>query len=229
MAKSEITHGIHRAICALLLFCLPALVQAAPPTVSKFLSSGNQAYLEVTLDGTLQKIYTEHRGDYQALFVLGEQENPELLKFSFIDGSKRIATHVYEFRSEKEKVPPGRAFGDNELLKSLQSDAKGFAEWQARFASFPEVATESAIVTDASLANPMGIKILEGDAIVFRIKYYLCHCKNGGASMACVDKVLKCILDSLCTLWDCYETGEWTSECADADIMLRVCRMDQVQ
>lgn len=228
MSSSYITHGIRQAICAMVLLCFPALGQDTPPTVSKFLSSGNQAYLEVTVDGTVQKIYTEHRADYQALFVLGEQENPELLKFSFVDSSKRIVTRVYEFRSEKDQVPPGSAFGANELVKSLQSDEKGFADWQTRFASFPEEVTESAVITDASLADPMGIRILEGDGIVFRMKDWLCFCKNGGFSMACADKVLLCVLDSLCVIWDCVETGEWTSECADADIMLRVCTMNDV-
>jgi len=243
LATLNIARAIRRAVWTLLGLCLPALIHAAPLTstaaaapktgrvssasatygVSKFISSGEQACLEVTVDGILQKIYTEHNADYKALLVFGERDNPELLQFSFRDSSKRIVTHILEYRTEKDRVPPGRKVADNEFIQSLRSDADGFRDWQARFSSFPEKPTGSAVLTDASFGNPTGITIVDGDRIVFRIRDWLCFCQRGGIAAHCFNSVLRCAFDNLCAAWGCIEAGEWSAECHDSLERAKAC------
>ena len=201
----------------LLGLCLPVLVYGAP---AKFISSGDQAFLEVTVDGSVQKIYTESNGDYKALMVLGEKNNPELLQFSYVDSSRKIVTMVLELRSEKDVPSPGLQVADNKFISSLSSDADGFRDWQARFSSFPAQPTESYVVTDASFADPIGFEIVdEKGGIALRIRHWLCNCPHG----ICFHTAGRCLMDALCKNWGCIEDGNWGPECEDAMQEARRC------
>lgn len=123
MSTSNLARVLSRAGWMLLGLCLPVLLHGDPV---KFISSGEQAYLEVTVEGSVHTIYTESRGDYKALMVLGERNNPELLKFSYADSSRKIATIVLELRSEEGVPSPGLPVADNKFIGSLTSDAEGF-------------------------------------------------------------------------------------------------------
>jgi hypothetical protein len=216
MAPWNVSRRISRAVWTLLALCLPVLLHAGPPEVSKFISSERQAYLEVKADDGLHKIYTEHRGEYKAMFVFGERDNPELIELSFLDAGKRITTYILEFRTEKDRVSLGLQFADHELIRSLKSDAKGFEDWRDRFSTFPDRVTGSAVLTDPSFADPTGVRILDGDTIVFRASDYFCFCRNGGLAAACIISALRCAMDNLCTVWECIESGEWSPSCHDA-------------
>jgi hypothetical protein len=206
----------------LFALCLPVLVHGNPV---KFISSGDYAYAEVTVDGRVHKIYTESRGDYRALFVLGEKNNPEMLKFSYADSSRKINTTVLELRSEKDVPSPGLEVATNEFIASLRSDADGFADWQARFSSFPEKPTDSAVVPDASFADPIGIEIFDekGGLAERRIKNWLCGCQHG----LCFATNALCLMRALCGSWDCISTGNWGPECEAAHQEARQCMILQ--
>lgn len=217
----------------------PVSIQAAPTrvathgdavVVSKFISSKNQAYLEISVDGRLQRVYTEFQGDYKALVVLGEKSNPELVEFSFLDSSKRIATYLLEFRTEKGQISPGRRIADSAFLQSLKSDAPGFQDWQKRFSSFPEKPTSSGVFTDASFADPVSIDVLTGGGITYRwMRDWLCHCREGRVSGLCFPSAVRCVFDNLCTVWDCIESGSWTAECETALQQAQACMGDEVE
>ena len=224
MATLNVPRVLRRTVWTVLGLCLPVLIHAAPTgEVSKFISSGEQAYLEVMVDRSPHKIYTEHHADYKAMFIFGEKDNPELLEVSFLDSSKTITTFIVEFRTEKDRVSPGLPVADNELIKSLKSDAKGFEDWQDRFSSFPVEPTDRGALTDASFADPSGIKIVDGNEIIFRASNYFCYCRNGGLSAACIISTLRCAMDNLCTVWRCIEAGEWSPECHDALEAAKAC------
>ncbi|MEO8035219.1 MAG: hypothetical protein ABI837_12360 [Acidobacteriota bacterium] len=241
MVTWNLSRRIRTAAWTLLGLCLPALIQAAPlrtstpaatsvhsknrivatsesGDISKFVASGRQAYLEVAVDGGLHKIYCEHNGDYKALFVFGERDNPELLQFSYSDSARTIATVILEFRTEKGQVSPGLRVAGNTFIRSLKSDAAGFQEWQARFSSFPDKATWSAAVTDASFGNPTGIKIVDGDQIVFRPTDFFCQCDvyASPCSSGSYSDIVICLFQNLCTAWKCIEAGSWTPDCDKA-------------
>jgi hypothetical protein len=198
------TRSFLRIAWTLLALCLPAVVmQGAPAT---FVSSGDQAYVEVKLDRGVRKLYTESRGDFRALLVLGEANNAELLKLSFVDASKKIVTMVLEFRTEKGKASPGLAV-DNEFIKSLRSDAKDFAEWQVRFASFPEEPTVSHVLTGMAFAEPVAPEIVDanGGFALRSMRDWLCMCQVPiwPDSEVCADPYYRCLLNTLCDAWDC--------------------------
>ena len=218
MSSSNFARGISRVGAMLLGLCLPVLIHAAPV---KFIASGDQAYLEVTVEGRVQKIYTESHGDYKALMVLGEKNNPELLQFSYSDSSRKIATMVLEFRSEKDVPSPGLQVATNKFISSLSSDADGFRDWQARFSSFPEQPTDSYTIADASLAEPIGVEIFDekGGLAERLIRNWLCHCRAG----LCFHPAGRCLLDALCGSWGCIETGNWRPECENAIQEARRC------
>jgi hypothetical protein len=213
-----------RVVLTLLAVCLPVLIHGSP-VVTQFVASGHQAYLEIALDdGRVQQIYTESRGDYKALMVFGEKSNPELLKYAFSDASKKIVTSVYELRTDKDVPSPGRDVATNEFIKSLKSDEKGFADWQARFASFPEEPTSQKYAADPGFADPIDTVIVDGGGgIVFRIKDWLCHCREGRISSLCIISATRCALDNLCTVWDCVEAEYWTPECYTARDQAEAC------
>lgn len=223
MDTLNIPHAVRRAVWTLLVFCVPVVLQAAE--VSKFLASGNRAYLEVTVDKDLQKIYTEYHGDSTALLVLGARDNPELLTVSLVDSSKKIATYRFEFRAEKEMVSPGHQVG-NEFIRSLKSDAGGFQDWQARFSTLPDEPTWSDVIVDPSVANPIGVDILDGDTIEFRLSNWVCQCQREQNPVACgsLTQVDLCVLDNLCTIWQCIEAGELTPACLAAFDAIKACR-----
>ena len=218
MSSSNFTRGVSRVGAMLLGLCLPVLIHAADV---KFIASGNQAYLEVTVEGRIQKIYTESSGDYKAMLVLGEGNNPELLKFSYADSSRKIATMVLAFQSETDVPSPGLQVATNKFISSLSSDADGFRDWQARFSSFPEEPTESVVVTDAAFADPIGVAIFDekGGLAARLIRNWLCHCRAG----ICFHAAARCLMDALCGHWDCIETGNWGPECEHAQQEARAC------
>lgn len=218
MSSSNFARGLSRVGSMLLALCLPVLIHAAPV---KFIASGDQAYLEVTVDGRVQKIYTESHGDYKAMMVLGEKDNPELLQFSYADSSKKIATMVLAFQSEKDVPSPGLEVATNKFISSLSSDADGFREWQARFSSFPEQPTESYAITDAAFADPIGVEIFDekGGLAARFIRNWLCNCPHG----ICFHPAGRCLMDALCGSWNCIETGNWGPECEDAIQEARRC------
>ena len=127
------TPRIARVVWILVGLCLPALVQADPV---KFISSGEKAYAEVTLDRGVHKLYTEWHGDFKALMVFGERNNPELLKISFIDASKTIVTFKIAFRTDEKTASPGSRI-DNEFVQSLSSDADGLRSGRRGSPRFP--------------------------------------------------------------------------------------------
>lgn len=218
MSTSNLARNLSRVVWMLFGLCLPVLVHGNPV---KFISSGDSAYAEVTVDGRVQKIYTESRGDYRALFVLGERNNPEMLKFSYVDSSRKINTIVLELRSEKDVPSPGLEVATNKFIASLRSDADGFGDWQERFSSFPEQPTDSAVVPDASFADPIGIEIFDekGGLAARRIKDWLCGCQHG----VCFAANARCLMNALCGSWDCIETGDWGPVCEGAQQDARKC------
>jgi hypothetical protein len=227
MTKFNTARRIRRAAWTIAALCVPVLIHASESIVpSKFIASGNQAYVEVKVDGALQKIYTEHNGDYKSLLVLGERNNHELLQFSFPDSSKRIVTYVLEFRTEKDNVSPGLKVAGSELIKSLSSEADGFKDWQSRFSSFPDQPTGSAVMTDPSFADPVGVDIVDGDQIVLgrRMSDLVCYCQRGSTHYSCIiDSAIRCALDNLCTVFECLEAGEWSPSCHDALQAAKAC------
>jgi hypothetical protein len=202
------TRSLFRIVWTLLVLCLPVVMQGAPAT---FVSSGDQAYVEAKLDRGVRKLYTESRGDFRALLVLGEANNPELLKLSFVDASKRIVTMVLEFRTEKGTTSPGLEV-DNEFIKSLSSDAKGFTDWQGRFASFPEKPTVSHVLTAGAFADPVATELVDaGGGFVFRsMRDWFCMCRTEIwpiSGEVCVNAYYRCLLNTLCDAWDCLAVG----------------------
>lgn len=195
--------SLSRIVWTLLVLGLPVVVQGAPAT---FVSSGDQAYVEVKLDRGVRKLYTESRGGFRALLVLGEANNAELLRLSFVDASKKVVTIVYEFRTEKGKASPGLAV-DNEFIKSLRSDAKGFADWQVRFASFPEEPTVSHVLTHTAFAEPVAPEIVyaSGEFALRSMRDWFCMCQVPiwPKSEVCKDPYYRCLLNTLCDAWDC--------------------------
>jgi|GEM_PF-3841219 len=210
--------NISRRISWILIgLCLPVLARAATSEVSKFIASEERAYLEMTVDRAPHKIYTEYHGDYKAMFVFGEWDNPELLKVSYVDSSKTITTFILEFRTEKGRVSPGLQVADNAFIQSLKSDAKGFDDWQKRFSSFPLEATDHRLLTDPAFADPGPLKLVDGDEIVFRASDMFCVCNRYGAAVTyCKDPNVQCAYNGLCKAWQCIEAGEWGPECQDA-------------
>lgn len=223
------TRVIFRVVSMLCAVCVPMLVHAGSISTVKFLSSGDQAYVEVTAEKNQYRILTESRGDFRAMMVLGDRNNPEVLEFSFIDGSKKIVTIALEFKTAKDVIPPGTAV-DNEFIASLSSDADGFKEWQARFSSFSETPTVSRIITDPGFANPIATTIVDSDGMIAaRIKDWLCHCRNLEIAADCYISVTRCILDNLCDAWDCIRSGHWTPECEAAIEWLKLCKGDEIE
>lgn len=210
-------------LITLLALCLPVLIHAQ--TLTTFVAQKNQAYAEVSIDGRIQKIYTESYGDNKALLVLGEKNNPELLKFSFVDASKKVVSVVVEFRTEKGVSPAGREAAENEFIKSLNSDDEGFRDWQARYSTFPEQSTSAMVLTDGGFADPVADEIVDGGSggFVFRLRDFLCHCRDGRVSGLCLPSAVRCVLDNLCTVWDCVEAEYWTPECHTALEYARAC------
>lgn len=216
------TRCVFRAVWTLVALCLPVLAHAVP---AKFISSGEQAYAEVTVDGRVQKIYTEVRGDSRALLVLGEKNNLEILKFSFVDNSKKAVTAIVEFRVDAKIAVPGRQVAGNEFIRSLSSDADGFKDWQATFSTFPEQPTVDDFVADASFAD-FFVELFDAEG-VFKprsIRDQLCQCKNGGITAVCLQSGTRCYLDNMCKVWECIWSGHWTQECSDAWEAAKLCR-----
>lgn len=215
------TRIISRTLSTLFALCLPVLTYADTVT---FLASGDQAYVEAKTKDGVQKIYTETRGDHKALMVLGEKNNPELLKFAFVDGSKKIVTIVVEFRSQKGAASPGLQV-DNEFIKSLSSKAEGFTDWQTRFSTFSEQPTTASVLTNEAFADPtVGITFVDGNGVFrSRLGDWLCHCKDGYISALCIVSATRCVLDNLCTVWDCVEEQYWTPECETALEYAKAC------
>lgn len=205
-------------ILSLAVSTLLAVSIHAQTLTTNFVASKDQAYTEVSVDGRVQKLVTEYYGDNKALLVLGEKNNPEVLKFSFVDESKKVVSVVVEFRTEKGSAPAGLDVAGNEFIKSLSSDAEGFADWQAQFAAFPEQVTEHLVLTDPSFADPVADEVIDGNGgFVFRIRDKLCKCREGFATVCLtMTSIVRCVLDNLCTVWDCLRSGEWTPQCSAA-------------